>query len=177
MSERFRRQRRGTDDVGCAPLLSAAIEMIMDGLRVTGRWAAGAAFGLVGMVLLCIAESSGHGVVAAAPSTTLGVGLGLLAGLTYALYSWAARRLMQRRIPATAAMGTIFGIGGKADRLIRHASHRRYQPTAIQHLGPGPVDPHDQIEDLVLSLGSGQPIIHHGPSHGVLLDVDGQRAV
>ncbi|MFC3447113.1 DMT family transporter [Falsochrobactrum ovis] len=38
--------------------------------------------------------------------------LDLPAGLTYALYSWAARRLMQRRIPSRAAMGAIFGIGG-----------------------------------------------------------------
>lgn len=98
--------------IGSAPLLSAVIEMVMDGLRVSIRWVIGAALGLVGMALLCVAESSGHGVAAAAPSITAGVALGLLAGLTYALYSWAARRLMQRHIPARAAMGAVFGIGG-----------------------------------------------------------------
>ncbi|MCB4321416.1 EamA family transporter [Alcaligenes sp. 13f] len=98
--------------IGSAPLLSALIEMVMDGLRVSTRWVIGAGFGLLGMALLCIAESSGHSAVTAAPSIMLGVALGLLAGLTYALYSWAARRLMQRQIPARAAMGATFGIGG-----------------------------------------------------------------
>ncbi|HFZ2534619.1 TPA: DMT family transporter [Pseudomonas aeruginosa] len=98
--------------IGSAPLLSAVIEMVMDGLRASIRWVIGAALGLLGMALLCVAESSGHGVAAAAPSITAGVALGLLAGLTYALYSWAARRLMQRHIPARAAMGAVFGIGG-----------------------------------------------------------------
>lgn len=98
--------------IGSAPLLSAVIEMVMDGLRVSTRWIVGAGLGLLGMVLLCVAESSGHNAATAAPSITLGVALGLLAGLTYALYSWAARRLMQRQIPARAAMGATFGIGG-----------------------------------------------------------------
>ena len=98
--------------IGTAPLLSAIIEMFMDGLRISIRWVIGAMLGLLGMLLLCLAESSGHSTLSAAPSISLGVALGLLAGLTYALYSWAARRLMQRQIPARAAMGSIFGIGG-----------------------------------------------------------------
>ncbi|HEX7386993.1 MAG TPA: EamA family transporter [Castellaniella sp.] len=98
--------------IGSAPLLSAVIEMVMDGLRVTARWTIGAGLGLIGMALLCIAESSIHSAASAAPSIIVGVALGLLAGFTYALYSWAARRLMQRHIPSRAAMGAIFGIGG-----------------------------------------------------------------
>lgn len=99
--------------LGSAPLLSAVIEMVMDRVRVSAQWLIGAALGIAGMVLLCIAESGGHSTNAAAPASLLsGVVLGLLAGLTYALYSWAARRLMQRKIPARAAMGSIFGLGG-----------------------------------------------------------------
>src|SRR5690606_16820590 len=82
--------------IGSAPLLSAVMEMVMDGLRITARWAIGAALGVVGMALLCIAESSAHSTATAAPSILAGMALGLLAGLTYALYSWAAGRLMQR---------------------------------------------------------------------------------
>lgn len=101
--------------LGSAPLLSAVIEMRMDGLRVSARWLIGALLGLAGMVLLCLAEHSGADVATAAPaapSVPIGVALGLVAGFTYALYSWAARRLMQRKIAAKAAMGSIFGIGG-----------------------------------------------------------------
>ncbi|WP_368396700.1 EamA family transporter [Streptomyces sclerotialus] len=40
------------------------------------------------------------------------MGLGPVAGLTYALYSWAAHRLISRGVSAGAAMGSVFGLGG-----------------------------------------------------------------
>jgi DME family drug/metabolite transporter len=40
------------------------------------------------------------------------VALGLVAGTTYALYTWAAHRLIGRGIQARAAMGAVFGLGG-----------------------------------------------------------------
>ncbi|MFH0411972.1 DMT family transporter [Corynebacterium sp. L4756] len=43
-----------------------------------------------------------------------GVGLGLVAGVTYALYSWSAYQMMSRGIGRAAAMGSIFGLGGLA---------------------------------------------------------------
>ena len=42
----------------------------------------------------------------------LGVFLGLVAGSTYALYSWAAHRLISGGLPSRAAMGAVFGLGG-----------------------------------------------------------------
>lgn len=98
--------------IGSAPLLSALIEYRMDKSPLTLRWLTGAILGVVGMALLCIAESSGHTASEASSEALIGVGLGLLAGLTYALYSWSARRLMQRGIPSKAAMGATFGLGG-----------------------------------------------------------------
>ena len=101
--------------IGSAPLASAVIERIVDKRPFTGRWTAGAALGVTGAVLLFIA-GSGH--TDAAPtagtewSTPAGIGLGLVAGLTYALYSWAAHRLISTGVPSRAVMGTVFGIGG-----------------------------------------------------------------
>ncbi|CAL9335853.1 hypothetical protein SUDANB58_00164 [Streptomyces sp. enrichment culture] len=101
--------------IGSAPLASTLIERVVDGRRLTRRWMAGAALGLSGTVLLCAAEAggarSGPGARSAG-ETVLGVGLGLVAGLTYALYSWAAHRLIDRGVTSGAAMGTVFGIGG-----------------------------------------------------------------
>ncbi|MEV0598818.1 EamA family transporter [Streptomyces sp. NPDC050315] len=101
--------------IGSAPLASALVERVVDGRRLTRRWMAGAALGLSGTVLLCVAEAanahSGPGTRSAG-ATVLGVGLGLVAGVTYALYSWAAHRLISRGVTAGAAMGTVFGIGG-----------------------------------------------------------------
>ncbi|MGO3740928.1 DMT family transporter [Kerstersia sp.] len=97
--------------LGSAPLLSAVIERVLDGTRVSARWAGGAALGLAGMGLLSLAEGGPPGAPVAS-DVPMGVGLGLLAGLSYALYSWAARRLMQHGIPSRASMGAIFGGGG-----------------------------------------------------------------
>ncbi|MGM9382637.1 DMT family transporter [Streptomyces antibioticus] len=105
--------------IGSAPLASALVERTVDGRRLTRRWTTGAALGLAGTVLLCAAEaahaSTGAGAGAGAGSvgaTVLGVGLGLVAGFTYALYSWAAHRLISHGVGSSAAMGAVFGIGG-----------------------------------------------------------------
>ncbi|MFF5023569.1 DMT family transporter [Streptomyces collinus] len=105
--------------IGTAPLASALIERVVDGRRLTRRWAAAASLGLLGTVLLCVAEAAhaadgggGAGRSASATATLLGVGLGLVAAATYASYSWAAHRLITRGIPSRAAMGAVFGLGG-----------------------------------------------------------------
>ena len=98
--------------IGSAPLLSALIEYGLDGQRLTRRWMTGAAAGVAGMVLLCLAESAHSSSTAQQSEVITGIVLGLLAGLTYALYSWAARHLMQRGIPSRTAMGATFGFGG-----------------------------------------------------------------
>lgn len=97
--------------IGSAPLFSALIEFKFDKQPLSRQWAVGAALGIIGMLLLSIAESrpshpsnGGHSLV--------GIILGLIAGITYALYSWSARKMMQKGIAAKSAMGGIFGLGG-----------------------------------------------------------------
>ncbi|MFL4555943.1 DMT family transporter [Yersinia kristensenii] len=96
--------------IGSAPILSALIECRLDGLRLTRQWMCGAGVGVAGMVLLCLAESSGNST--ANDHAMTGIFLGLLAGFTYAFYSWSARRLMQAGVASRAAMGVTFGAGG-----------------------------------------------------------------
>lgn len=99
--------------IGSAPLASALAERVIDRRRLTARWLAGAALGLGGIVLLCLAEATGpHPGHPAAGTTMLGVGLGLAAGTTYALYTWAAHRLIGHGVTPRAAMGAVFGLGG-----------------------------------------------------------------
>lgn len=98
--------------IGSAPLLAALIEYCLDGLRLTKRWWFGAALGLLGMLLLTYADNGSSVEKPINTWTGWGVLLGLVAGLTYAFYSWCARRLMQGGLFSTAAMGAIFGVGG-----------------------------------------------------------------
>jgi DME family drug/metabolite transporter len=99
--------------IGSGPLASALAERILDKNRLTARWLAGAALGLAGMVLLCLAEAAGpHPGHASSGATLLGVALGLVAGTTYALYTWTAHRLIGRGVSTRATMGAVFGLGG-----------------------------------------------------------------
>jgi DME family drug/metabolite transporter len=102
--------------LGSAPLASALVERLVDGHRLSRRWLLGAGVGVAGMVLLCVAQAVGGGHAAGgagtAASAVLGVLLGLVAGATYALYSWVAHRLMLAGVPSRAAMGAVFGVGG-----------------------------------------------------------------
>ncbi|WP_281261889.1 DMT family transporter [Streptomyces rishiriensis] len=104
--------------IGSAPLASAVIERVVDGRRLTRRWTTGAVLGLAGTALLCVAEAAGAtgtvpgAGVHSARTIVLGVLLGLVAGFAYALYSWAAHRLISRDVTSGAAMGAVFGLGG-----------------------------------------------------------------
>ncbi len=96
--------------IGTAPILSAIIEYSSKDFHITKQWVIGAAFGILGVMLLCFSENS-------ATSTqyshlAIGILLGLIAGFTYALYSWSARQMMLKGISSKSAMGTTFGCGG-----------------------------------------------------------------
>jgi len=100
--------------IGSAPLGSAVIERGGGNRKFTRQWMVGALLGLAGAGLLCFAGGRPAGPEASAGpwAMPLGIVLGLVAGATYALYSWAAHRLIGRGVPSRAAMGTVFGLGG-----------------------------------------------------------------
>lgn len=98
--------------IGSAPLLSALIEYLFDRARLSRQWLAGALIGLAGIVLITVAEGADHANIETNSSVITGICLGLLGGLTYALYSWTARRMMLNGVRSSIAMGTTFGLGG-----------------------------------------------------------------
>ena len=98
--------------LGSAPLASGLLERILEGRRLGAWWMLAAGLGIAGSAVLCAATM--HDAAADTAGTTAGVGLGLVAGATYALYSWSAHRLMGRGVGRVAAMGSVFGLGGLA---------------------------------------------------------------
>lgn len=105
--------------IGSAPVAAALIERLVDRKPLRRRWMLGALLGVGGAALLSFAghAPSGSAPATAAPaagdwSSTAGLLLGLLAGTTYALYSWTAHRLTGQGVTSRAAMGSIFGLGG-----------------------------------------------------------------
>ena len=98
--------------IGSAPILSALIEYVFDRARLSRRWVIGAFVGLIGMVCICLAENAAQGHVVTGDAVLPGIALGLLGGLTYALYSWTARKMMLGGMRSSVAMGATFGLGG-----------------------------------------------------------------
>jgi DME family drug/metabolite transporter len=99
--------------IGTAPLFTALLERIFDQKQLSKRWFFSCFFGIFGVLLLSLGES--HATTQLQQQTTdqkiLGVILGLVAGLTYSLYSWAAKKLIDRGVEAKASIGLIFGFG------------------------------------------------------------------
>ncbi|MFT3944527.1 MAG: EamA family transporter [Ancrocorticia sp.] len=92
-----------------APLASGVLERVVEGQRLSRWWMVSAGLGIVGSVLLCVSKMDEP---ATSPGVTVGVALGLVAGATYATYSWVAHRLMSEGISRAASMGAVFGGGG-----------------------------------------------------------------
>jgi DME family drug/metabolite transporter len=100
--------------IGSAPMAAALVERVVDRQPLSRRWAVGATVGVLGVLALALAHPDATGPTAGTSGTRplLGIALGLLAGLTYALYSWGAARVMRRGLPSRPVMGTVFGAGG-----------------------------------------------------------------
>ncbi|SCC19178.1 drug/metabolite transporter, DME family [Gilliamella bombicola] len=96
--------------IGSAPILSAIIEYISRDFRLTKQWLIGASCGILGIILLAFSEN--NSTTNQYDHITIGILLGLIAGFTYALYSWSARQLMLKGIATKSAMGATFGCGG-----------------------------------------------------------------
>ncbi len=99
--------------IGSAPLAAALVERVVDRTAVPPRWVVGGGAGLLGLTVLTVAEA-----IRSRPRTTgfgghplPGIALGLLAGITYALYSWGAAHIMRNGVPPRPTMGAIFGVG------------------------------------------------------------------
>lgn len=93
-----------------APMVSGLLERVLDKHRLGPWWGTAVVLGIAGSALLIV--STNHGQVSADGSMVAGIGLGLIAGAAYAVYSWAVQRLMSEHVGRAAAMGSVFGAGG-----------------------------------------------------------------
>ncbi|MDO3697862.1 EamA family transporter, partial [Curtobacterium flaccumfaciens] len=77
--------------IGSSPVFAGLVEWVADRRRVTRRWVLATLVSVVGMVVVTLSRSEHDG---GGRSLAVGVGSALVAGLTYALYSWAVARGM-----------------------------------------------------------------------------------
>ncbi|EJR0951826.1 EamA family transporter [Vibrio alginolyticus] len=98
--------------ISTAPFFSALLECLFSrNQTITKRWMMSFAIGVIGITLLLASESSANSLFDQ-DMKHWGVLLGLLAGLTYAIYSWRVKAMIDHGIESQTAMGSVFGIGG-----------------------------------------------------------------
>ena len=97
--------------IGTAPLIAAILERFFDRKALSATWFLSFVCGVLGVSMLSMGES--HAVQESTNQWNkfFGIFLGLVAATTYSLYSWAAKRLIDRGVAAKAAMGMIMGGG------------------------------------------------------------------
>lgn len=97
--------------LGSGPVFAALLEWFVERARLSARWLVSTALAVLGIALLALGRQEGGDAGASPALAALGVGLGLLAGLAYALYTYASSRAIRAGHPSRGVMGGMFGLG------------------------------------------------------------------
>ena len=95
--------------IATAPFFAAILERIINKKHMTKQWMLSFIIGAIGIVLLTLGKGQSNHAVYSAHQQVIGVLLGCIAGLTYAGYSWAARRLIESGVHSQSSMSGLFG--------------------------------------------------------------------
>src|SRR5690606_33621613 len=96
--------------IASAPLFTVILEWACTRRSVSLRWGLSFAFGAAGIALLATGRPEPGSADTGIAWTWLGVLVGLLAGLTYATYSWAARHMIEQGVGSASSMASMFGV-------------------------------------------------------------------
>lgn len=97
--------------LGSGPVFTALLEWLVERARLSTRWLVSTVLAVLGIALLALGRETGGDAGASPALAVLGVGLGLLAGLAYALYAYASSRAIRAGHPSRGVMGGMFGLG------------------------------------------------------------------
>jgi DME family drug/metabolite transporter len=90
--------------LGSAPTLAGLFEWLLDRRPPDPRWAAATALACAGVAMLALAGGD-------ASVSLPGIGMAIVAGGSYAVYTLAAKRLLTAGHPPEQVMGAAFGLG------------------------------------------------------------------
>ncbi|MEZ7503023.1 EamA family transporter [Psychrobacter sp. Arc29] len=133
--------------IASAPFFTVMMERLISNKHITKRWQVSFAFGVIGVILLTLGKTQYVDITVASSNRVLGVLLGLVAGLTYATYSWSARQMIENGVNAKSAMASMFGLSAilllpslllTGDNLfldVKHISVALYMAIAPMFLG------------------------------------------
>ncbi len=97
--------------LGSGPVFAAVFEWLGERHPLSVRWLIATVVAVAGIALVSTARHTG---AVAGKNVVTGVLLGLLAGLAYALYTYASTRAIATGHPGRGVMGGMFGLGAVA---------------------------------------------------------------
>lgn len=97
--------------LGSGPVFAALLEWRLERARLESRWLASTVLAVAGILLLALGRQEGGDAGAAPALAAPGIALGLLAGLAYALYTYASSRAIRAGHPSRGVVGGMFGVG------------------------------------------------------------------
>lgn len=130
-----------------APFFAVVLECLINRKKVAMHWLISFLVGAVGIVLLAMGQSADSHPSDIACVHYTGVALGLLAGLSYAAYSWTAKQMIVQGVHSSSAMAGMFGLaatlllpslvltGGNLFANVTHASVALYMAVVPMFVG------------------------------------------
>lgn len=105
--------------IASAPFISALFERFLSQTQtIDRRWLLSLLLGVIGTTLLCFSSLGFSNLGFSNPVSDgsvnfdldkyIGIGLGVVAGASYAYYSWVAKKMIDQGIRSDAAMGSLF---------------------------------------------------------------------
>ncbi|WP_286267414.1 DMT family transporter [Thalassotalea atypica] len=92
-----------------APMFSAILECLISKKLISRQWVFSFIIGALGIILLTMGKDLRSLSSDDALLQSIGIVLGLIAGLTYANYSWAAKHFIDSGVNAQSAVASLFG--------------------------------------------------------------------
>ena len=94
--------------IATAPFFAAILERLISKKDISLQWMLSFVIGAIGIALLTLGKEQSNNAYSI-NQQGLGILLGCIAGLTYACYSWSARRLIESGIQSKSSMSGLFG--------------------------------------------------------------------
>jgi len=95
--------------IATAPFFAAIFERLISKKNISQHWILSFVVGAIGIALLTLGRDNNNNTAYNINQQSLGILLGCIAGLSYASYSWAARRLIESGVHAKSSMSGLFG--------------------------------------------------------------------
>lgn len=95
--------------IATAPFFAALLERIISKKHISIQWVISFVIGSTGVVFLVLGKQQEGDAINNILLQNLGVALGVIAGLSYAVYSWAARYLIEKGAHSQSALSGMFG--------------------------------------------------------------------